>query len=131
MPAKKAKKSSKKPARKTAKKTAKKPMKSSPKKAAAKTQTKPGPTTLVHSVGRKLGTIAHFYPKINVAVVDVTSTIKAGDEIVIRGGSTNFRQRVASMQIEHEQVTEARPGQSIGMRVNERVHEGDEVFAAS
>lgn len=89
-----------------------------------------GPTTPI-AQGRKVGVVTHFYPKISVAVVNVLETIKQGDEIEIRGGSTNIKQRVESMQVEHQQVQEAQPGQSIGLKVNDRVREGDEVYTAS
>lgn len=99
--------------------------------AAPRAQIARGKTTLLVPTGRKVGDIAHFYPKISVAVVNVTGTIREGDEIVIRGGATNFKQRVTSMQVEHQQIQEARPGQSIGLRVSEAVREGDEVYLAA
>lgn len=75
-----------------------------------------------------VGKVVHFYPKISVAVIDVLDEIKIGDEILIKGKTTNFKQTVESMQIEHEQVEKARKGDSIGLKVIERVREGDEVF---
>ena len=77
-----------------------------------------------------LGKIAHFYPNISVAVVEVSGTIKAGDRISIEGHGNVFSQTVESMQVEHEQVPVAKPGQSVGMKVKQPVKEGDLVFAA-
>ena len=49
----------------------------------------------------QVGKITHYFPKIGVAVVEVTAgSIKAGDEIHIKGHTTDFRQKVASIQIE-------------------------------
>ncbi|MBU5678347.1 MAG: translation elongation factor-like protein [Candidatus Aenigmatarchaeota archaeon] len=75
-----------------------------------------------------VGKVTHFYPKISVAVVEVLDEIKVGDEILIKGKTTNFKQIVESMQIEHEQVEKASKGDSVGLKVVERVREGDEVF---
>lgn len=75
-----------------------------------------------------VGTIAHYYNKIGVAVVELTGTLKVGDNISIEGPSTKLAQTVESMQIEHEQVKEAKKGQAIGMKVKDKVHEKDQVF---
>lgn len=77
---------------------------------------------------KKIGKITHYFDKISVAVVDLTDTIKEGEKIRIKGKTTDFTQTVDSMQIEHEQVKEAKAGQSIGLKVADRVREGDEVF---
>ncbi len=78
--------------------------------------------------GRKVGKVTHYFSKIGVAVVELTDTLKEGDKIRIKGSTTDFEQVVESMQIEHEQVKEATAGQSIGLKVKEKVREGDEVF---
>mgnify|MGYP001773475343 CR=1 FL=1 len=75
-----------------------------------------------------VGKVAHFYPKISVAVIEVLDEIKVGDKIAIKGKTTNFEQIVESMQIEHKQVEKASKGDSVGLKVIERVREGDEVF---
>ncbi len=75
-----------------------------------------------------IGKITHFYSKISVAVVELTDKLLVGDEISIEGPETNFTQVVDSMQIEHNNIKEAKKGDSIGMKVNQKVKEGDEVF---
>jgi len=75
-----------------------------------------------------VGKVTHFYPKISVAVVEVLDDIAVGDEILIKGKTTNFTQKIESMQIEHEQIKSAKKGESIGLKVLERVREGDEIF---
>lgn len=80
--------------------------------------------------GKKIGTISHFFSHINVAVIELSGTIKVGDGIQIQGATTDFTQKVDSMQIEHKNVQEAKKGQSIGLKVKDRVREGDEVFKA-
>ncbi len=76
----------------------------------------------------KIGEVTHFFSNINVAVIELSGAINVGDEILIIGATSDFSQRVDSMQIEHEQVNEAKPGDDIGLKVIERVRKGDEVF---
>ena len=76
----------------------------------------------------KIGEISHFYTHIGVAVVELTDTLNIGDSIKIIGYTTDFNQIVKSMQIEHEQVNVAGKGDSIGLKVNDRVRTGDQVF---
>jgi putative protease len=75
-----------------------------------------------------VGKVAHYYNKIGVAVVELEDTLSVGDEISIEGATTNLQQRVESMQIEHNPVNTAKAGDSIGLKVNDRVREGDIVY---
>lgn len=75
-----------------------------------------------------VGKITHYFTKIGVAVVELEDTLRVGDEISIEGTTTNFTQKVESMQIEHKNVEEAKKGDSIGLKVVDRVREGDLVF---
>jgi translation elongation factor EF-1alpha len=76
----------------------------------------------------KIGDITHYFTRIEVAVVDLIDSLKVGDEIHIKGATTDFKQIVESMQIEHEKIEKAGPGDSIGLVVKYRVRAGDEVF---
>jgi putative protease len=76
----------------------------------------------------KIGRVAHFFPKISVAVIELTAPLSAGDTIVIKGPNTDFEQKVDSMQIEHKSLQRAEAGQSIGLKVVERVRETDAVY---
>lgn len=77
---------------------------------------------------KEIGKITHYFSKIGVAVVELTGTIRVGDTILIKGAHTEFEQEVKSMQIEHENIQEAGPGQSIGLKVDQKVHENDIVY---
>jgi len=77
---------------------------------------------------QEVGKIAHFFSKISVAVVDLSATLSVGDRVRIQGPTTDFEQTVDSMQIEHEDVKTAKAGQSIGLKVKERVREKDTVY---
>jgi len=77
---------------------------------------------------REVGRVAHFFSRINVAVIEVKDTISVGDQIFIKGPTTDIEQTIDSMEIEHEKVKQAEAGQSIGMKVNGRVRENDIVY---
>ncbi len=75
----------------------------------------------------KVGVVTHYYPKIGVAILDLSSQLSVSDEIVF-SGSTDYSQTVSSMQIEHEPVKVAKKGQTIGLKVDQPVKPGDEVI---
>ena len=77
---------------------------------------------------REVGKIAHFFSRINVAVIDVTDTISVGDKIFIKGPTTDIEQTINSMEIEHEKVKQVTAGQSVGMKVDGHVRENDTVY---
>jgi len=77
---------------------------------------------------KPVGLVSHYYTKIGVAIIDLNDSLAVGDKISIEGASTNFTQIVDSMQIEHKDVKEAKSGDSIGLKVAERVREGDKVY---
>jgi len=78
--------------------------------------------------GRLVGRISHFFSHLMVGVIELEDTLRAGDTIHIRGAHDDFTQTVESMQIEHQEVQEAGPGDSVGVKVIARVHEGDKVY---
>jgi translation elongation factor EF-1alpha len=77
---------------------------------------------------REVGKVSHFYNKINVAVIEVKDTISVGDQIFIKGPTTDIKQTVDSMEIEHEKIKQATVGHSVGMKVKGRVRENDIVY---
>ncbi|MBW3023245.1 translation elongation factor-like protein [Candidatus Woesearchaeota archaeon] len=81
--------------------------------------------------GKRIGKITHFFPKINVAVIELEDTLKKGDKIVIEGHGNTAEQTVESMEIDRKPVETAKKGQAIGMKVLEQVKEGDIVFLSS
>jgi len=77
----------------------------------------------------EIGVVHDYFAKIGVAALGITAHgIKVGDEIHIKGHTTDFSQKVDSLQIEHAQVSEAGAGASVGTRVKDRVRIGDKVF---
>ena len=78
-----------------------------------------------------VGEITHYFNKIGVAIVELTDTIKVGDKIKIQYGETELYQDVTSLQVEHQNVQQANKGEVVGMKVNEKVKEGDKVYLIS
>jgi len=77
---------------------------------------------------KKIGTITHFFDKISVGIIKLDGTLKVGTKVRIQGGTTNFEQEISEMQLNHENIQEAKKGQEIGIKVNEKVREGDIVY---
>ncbi len=78
----------------------------------------------------EIGKITHYFGKIGVAVLELEGTLRKGDKIHIVGGNgaRDFTQEVSSMQVEHENIAEAKKGDAIGLKVDEPVREGDKVY---
>lgn len=77
----------------------------------------------------KVGEVTHYYDKIGVAVVEVSGDLAVGDRIRFdRGGEQLFEQEVSSMQVEHEEIEKAKSGDIVGLKTEQPVKEGAEVF---
>lgn len=79
---------------------------------------------------KSLGQVTHYFDKINVAVVKLTSTLKVGDYIEFRKDDVAFTQLVESMQVNHKNIQGARIGSEIGLKVLEKVDDGFKVYKA-
>ncbi len=80
----------------------------------------------------KIGTVTHYYNHLHVAGVSITDgELRKGDTIHIAGHTSDFEQKVESMQIDHETVDIAKPGDQIGLTVIEHAREHDTVYMVS
>ncbi len=75
-----------------------------------------------------IGTVSDFFARPVVAGITLTGTLKVGDKIHIKGHTTDIELVITSMQIDNVNVTEAKPGDSVGVRVTDRVRRGDNVW---
>jgi len=75
-----------------------------------------------------IGTVSDFFAHPVVAAIELTASLKVGDKILIKGHTTDLELNIDSMQIENEPVQEAKAGDSIGVKVPERVRDGDTVY---
>lgn len=78
--------------------------------------------------GELIGKVVHYFDKAGVAIIELSSKLKTGDNIKIVCGETDFIQPVESMEIEHQKIEEAKKGDSIGLKVGRKAKEGCQVY---
>ncbi len=81
------------------------------------------------SLGEEVGKVFKFFAKVSVAAINIThGSIKVGDTIRIKGVTTDFTQQIDSMEVDRQKVDSAGVGDSIGIKVKDRVRENDIVY---
>ena len=77
----------------------------------------------------RIGNVTHYYNRLHVAAVEVTDgELHTGDTIHIKGHTSDLIQEIGSMQLEHEAIDVARPGDNVGIATDEHVREHDSVY---
>ncbi len=76
----------------------------------------------------EIGRVSDFFARPVVAGIELTAALKLGDKIHIKGHTTDLELTVDSMQINNVDVEEAKAGDSVGVKINERVRRGDNVY---
>jgi len=77
----------------------------------------------------EIGKVTGFFAKVGAAIIDITNgSLKVGETVRIKGHTTDLEQVVESMQIEHQSIQEATQGQTIGLKVKDRVRRHDAVY---
>ncbi|OGO45835.1 MAG: translation elongation factor-like protein [Chloroflexi bacterium RBG_16_64_32] len=76
----------------------------------------------------EIGRVSDYFARIGVAGIDLTGKLRVGDTIHVKGHTTDLELVVESMQVEHDQVEEAGPGDKIGIKVQDRCRGGDHVY---
>ncbi len=77
----------------------------------------------------KIGTVTHYFTHLNVAAVEISGgELRKGDTIHIKGYTSDFQQTVETLQLEHESIDVAKPGQNVGIKVIEHAREHDAVY---
>ena len=76
----------------------------------------------------EIGTVMDFFARPVAAGIELTGAISVGDRIHIKGHTTDIELTVESMQLDNVEVSEASAGQSVGIRVPDRVRPGDSVY---
>lgn len=77
--------------------------------------------------GNVIGAITHYFPKVRAAVIRLKAPLSLGDTVRFKGHTTDFKQNIVSMQIDHVVISEAKKGDEIGLLVNSRVRKHDVV----
>jgi selenocysteine-specific translation elongation factor len=75
-----------------------------------------------------IGQVSHWFGNILVAGIELTGNLAVGDRVHILGHTTDFEQEIRSMQIVHQDVSEAGRGDDVGVRLNTRARVGDKVY---
>ncbi len=76
----------------------------------------------------EIGKVTDFFAKPVVAGIELSSPLRIGDKIHIKGSSTDMELAIESMQIDRVNVTEGKPGDLVGIKVPDRVRRGDKVY---
>ena len=79
---------------------------------------------------KEIGKVSSYFTNVEVAAVDLNGALKVGDKIHIKGHTTDFEQTIDSMQINKKSVKSAKAGDSVGIKVDERVRPGDIIYKA-
>ena len=77
---------------------------------------------------QEIGSVDHFFDKISVGMITLSGVLKVGDTIHVKGKHSDFSQEVESMRIEFDNVTEAKEGDKVGIKVVQPVHTNDKVY---
>ena len=77
---------------------------------------------------KPIGEVTHFFGGINVAIVKFKKAVKVGEMIKLRGETTDFEQKIESIQYEHKDIKSAKKNQEVGIKVDEKVREGDMIY---
>lgn len=77
---------------------------------------------------KEVGVVTHYFGKVGVGIIQLTDSVKVGDTIHIKGHAYDFTQQITSMQFDYKDIQEGTPGQSIGIKVDQKVHQNDKVY---
>ena len=79
---------------------------------------------------KPIGHVTHFYGHLGVAIIKFKEAIAVGTRVKFKGATTDFEESIASMQYDHAPIEKAKKGQEVGIKVTQKVREGDEVYMA-
>ena len=77
---------------------------------------------------KPIGVVTHYFTSIKVGIIKFKKSVKVGTMIRIKGATTDFAQKITSMQFDHKSIQTAKPKKQIGIKVSKRVREGDEIY---
>jgi putative protease len=79
---------------------------------------------------KPIGEVTHYYSHLGVAIVKFAKAVSAGTKLRFKGATTDFEETAASMQFDHKPIETAKKGQEVGIKVGQKVRDGDQVFEA-
>jgi hypothetical protein len=81
-----------------------------------------------HDAADAIGTVTHYFSHLSVAAVQLDEPLRMGERIHIVGHSTDLVQTVDSMQVDHQPVEQAGPGDDLALHVDDHVREHDKIY---
>ena len=75
-----------------------------------------------------IGVVTHYFPHVRAAVIKLKASLSVGDKIKIKGHTTDFSQKISSLQMDRVPINTAKKGQEIGLQVDSRVRQHDKVI---
>jgi translation elongation factor EF-1alpha len=81
-----------------------------------------------HEESEAIGTVTHYFTGLSVAAVELDKPLHVGDKVHIKGHTTDLVQTVESMQVDHQTIEEAGPGDDLAIKVDEHVREHDKIY---
>jgi len=112
-----------------ARKTSRRPVKRAKSRKSAVKKTRAKAVKSPELLLEKIGEVTHYFPHVKAAAILVLKdSLKIGDGIYIKGHTTDFKEKVKSMQLDHVPIQEGKKGQEIGLFVKSRVRIGDSVY---
>jgi translation elongation factor EF-1alpha len=81
-----------------------------------------------HDPAEAIGTVTHYYGHLSVAAVSLTSPLKVGDRIHIKGHTSDLVQTVESMEVDRQKIEQAKPGDDVALKVDDHVRDSDRIY---
>ena len=78
---------------------------------------------------KPIGVVTHFYSNLDVAIAKFGKAVPVGTKVRFKGATTDFEETITSMQFDHKPVAGAKKGQEVGIKVGDKVREGDHIYA--
>ncbi len=75
-----------------------------------------------------IGKVTHYFGHLSVAAVELTAPLAVGDQVHVKGHTTDFSQKIDSLEVEHQKVSTAAPGDNVAFKVPDKARPGDQVF---
>ncbi len=79
---------------------------------------------------KPIGEVTHYFGNLEVAIVKFNKKVDVGAKLHYKGATTDFTEDIKSMQYDHKPIESAKKGQEVGIKVEGKVREGDQVFGA-
>ena len=77
---------------------------------------------------KEIGVVTHYFGHVSVGIIELCDSLAVGDVVHVKGAHDDFTQTIESIQVEHEDVTQGKKGDVVGIKVIQKVHSHDKVY---